>query len=315
MTFRLSVLPPWLRLMLLGTLWFSLAQVLIKLLGQNMNFMEIVSFRGMWGVGLCLWMMRRAGGGGFSLGRRRGLLVLRGLLGFTTMACSFYSVTVMPLTDAITLYYLHPVFAAVFSSFLGRERFWGRTSVALALSLAGAIFIARPSFLFGGGAAAPYLPGVIAAVVSAVCGGGVLVCLHELGRTEHPLIPTLYVSVAAASFSLVGSIPIWRWPEGWEWLALAGIGVLTQRAQLDMTKGVALEPAGRASVVGYAQIIFAGVWGALLFAEQPGWNFYCGAGLIIVGSLVSGSGGKGKGGDSMPAPGAPLPPPPADSCA
>lgn len=285
---RLPAPPPWLRLMLLGTLWFSLAQVAIKILGKRLPFIEIVTFRGLWGVGLCLWMMRRAGF--FSLGQRKGLLLLRGVAGFATMASSFYSVTVLPLTDAITLYYLHPVFTAAFSAMLGRERFWGRTAVALAVSLLGALCIARPPFLFGASAAEPHVLGIVAAVFSAICAGVVLVSLHELGRTEHPLIPTLWVSLAAFSFSLVGTVPAWKTPQGLDWLYIAAIGILTQRAQLDMTKGLALEPAGRASIVGYSQIVFAGLWGAFLFGEKPDWTFYLGAGCIIAGALVSSAG-------------------------
>ncbi|EPR31488.1 protein of unknown function DUF6 transmembrane [Alkalidesulfovibrio alkalitolerans DSM 16529] len=286
----LETIPIWLRLMMLGALWFSMAQVLIKTLGQTLPFMEIVFFRGLWGVGLSLFMMRRAGVAG--AGRRKGLLLTRGLLGFLTMSGSFYSLTVLSLSDAITLYYLHPVFAAVFSSMLGRERFFGRTALALVISLAGALCIARPAFLFGLNGPAPDPLGVAAALVSAVCGGAVLVSLHELGRTEHPLVPTLWVSVCAVSLSLAGALPVWRWPVGWEWLLIAGIGVLTQRAQLDMTRGLAIEPAGRASVVGYSQIILAGIWGAALFAETPHWSFYPGAALIILGSLVSTFGAK-----------------------
>jgi len=289
MTPGLPAPPSWLRLMLLGTLWFSLAQVAIKVLAQRLPVMEIVTFRGLWGVGLCVWMMRRAGVVG--LGRRKGLLLLRGLAGFATMSCSFYSVTVLPLTDAITLYYLHPVFTAVFSAMLGRERFWGRTAAALAVSLLGALCIARPPVLFGAGPAEPHLLGIAAAVLSAVCAGVVLVSLHELGRTEHPLIPTLWVSIAAFSCSLAGSIPVWSMPQGTDWLFIAAIGILTQRAQLDLTRGLALQPAGRASIVGYFQIVFVGLWGALLFQETPHWTFYLGAGLIVAGSLVSSIGG------------------------
>lgn len=285
MTTRFPAPPPWLRLMLIGTLWFSLAQVAIKILAKQLPVMEIVTFRGLWGVVLCLWMMRRAGI--FSLGTRKRLLLLRGLAGFATMSCSFYSVSVLPLTDAITLYYLHPVFTAVFSAMLGRERFWGRTSAALVVSLLGAIAIARPPLLFGASPVEPHLLGIIAAIVSAVCAGIVLVTLHELGRTEHPLIPTLWVSLSAFTFSLVGTIPDWTMPQGLDWLYIAAIGILTQRAQLDMTKGLALQPAGRASIVGYTQIVFAGLWGAFLFGEMPDWTFYLGASLIVVGSLIS----------------------------
>jgi drug/metabolite transporter (DMT)-like permease len=86
------------------------------------------------------------------------------------------------------------------------------------------------------------------------------------------------------------ALPVWIWPDAVGWLWLAGIGVSTQIAQVALTKGLAREAAGRATAVGYLQVAFATVFGALVFHVWPdGWSW---AGMaLIVGSLVLGARG------------------------
>jgi drug/metabolite transporter (DMT)-like permease len=64
---------------------------------------------------------------------------------------------------------------------------------------------------------------------------------------------------------------------------LVGVGVTTQIAQVYMTRGLQMERAGRATAVGYLQVVFAAAWGALFFAEFPDrWS-------LLGGSLILGS--------------------------
>ena len=59
----------------------------------------------------------------------------------------------------------------------------------------------------------------------------------------------------------------------------------TQLAQTSMTKGLQVEKTGRATMVGYVQIIFAGAWGALLFGEAIAlWTVF-GALIVLTGML------------------------------
>jgi drug/metabolite transporter (DMT)-like permease len=75
-------------------------------------------------------------------------------------------------------------------------------------------------------------------------------------------------------------------PTGWEWLALLGVGVTTQIAQIFLTRGLAHEKAGAAMSIGYIQIVFAIAWGVLLFGERPDLPTLAGAGLVVAGTLA-----------------------------
>jgi len=51
--------------------------------------------------------------------------------------------------------------------------------------------------------------------------------------------------------------------------------------------GLSLERAGRATSVGYIQICFAMLWQLAVFGEVPSVATLVGAGLIVVGTLVT----------------------------
>jgi drug/metabolite transporter (DMT)-like permease len=61
--------------------------------------------------------------------------------------------------------------------------------------------------------------------------------------------------------------------------------VTTQLGQVAFTRGLQLEPAGRATAVGYLQIVFAALWGIILLGERPDAWSVAGA-LIIVGATL-----------------------------
>ena len=83
-----------------------------------------------------------------------------------------------------------------------------------------------------------------------------------------------------------GYVPVAIWPTPTEWLVLAGVGAATQAAQVCLTRGLSLERAGRASAVGYLQVVFAVLWGTLAFAEPLALTTVAGAGLIVGGTLL-----------------------------
>jgi drug/metabolite transporter (DMT)-like permease len=76
------------------------------------------------------------------------------------------------------------------------------------------------------------------------------------------------------------------WPQGIEWLALLGVGVFAQIGQVCLTRGLALEPAGRAMALSYVQIAFAVLWGVLFFGEIPALPTWIGIALVIASTAI-----------------------------
>jgi drug/metabolite transporter (DMT)-like permease len=68
---------------------------------------------------------------------------------------------------------------------------------------------------------------------------------------------------------------------------LLGIGLASQIAQVSMTKGLAREAAGRATAIGYLQVAFATLFGALVFGVWPDAWSWGGMVLILLSLLLS----------------------------
>jgi len=67
---------------------------------------------------------------------------------------------------------------------------------------------------------------------------------------------------------------------------LIGVGVTTQLAQVSMTRGLQMERTARATTVGYLQVAFAVIWGALVLGEIPDAWTLAGA-VTIIGSILA----------------------------
>jgi drug/metabolite transporter (DMT)-like permease len=268
--------------MALGAFWFSVMSLLVKLAGQRLPSIEVVLVRALITLALSIAMLHRARIPVW--GQRKGLLAVRGLLGFVALTAFYFSVIHLPLAEATVIQYVNPVFAAVLATWLLGERLGIREIVCIAVGLLGVVLVARPAVIFGHAAALD--PRYLAvALLGALFSAAAYVSVRQLGRTEHPLVVVFYFPLVTVPLALPFALAGWIWPTPMEWLILLGIGVSTQAGQLSITRGLQLEPAGRATAVGYLQIVFAAVWGALFFREFPGIFGLLGA-LLIAGSTL-----------------------------
>jgi drug/metabolite transporter (DMT)-like permease len=273
---------PGLRYMAYGAFWFSVMSLLVKQAGQTLPSQQVVLVRGLITLVLSWTLLRRAGVNPW--GRNRPMLLLRGVFGFTALSLFYFSLVHLPLADASVIQYTNPVITAILAALILRERTGRIEALVLVGCLAGVVLITRPSFLFGTEARLePWL--VTIALIGASCSACAYVTIRKLTH-EHPLVIVFYLPLV----TVVGTLPLvgpsWAWPTTGEWIVLLGVGVATQIAQIYMTRGLQLEPAGRATAVGYLQIVFAGIWGVAFFDEIPDAWGIAGAGLIVGSTLA-----------------------------
>jgi drug/metabolite transporter (DMT)-like permease len=277
---------PGLRFMVAAAFSFSLMSALAKAVGSTIPSQEIVLLRGVFTVALSygtLRVMRIP-----ARGNRPRLLIVRGLFGFAALSAFFYAVVHLPLAAATVIHFTNPVFTAMIAAVVLAEPIRMRDSASVVASLAGVVLIARPDFLFGGNGAAldPLAVGI--ALAGAILSACAYVTVRRLSATEHPLVIVHYFAVVTTLGAAPTAAANLVWPSPIVWLGLAGVGITTHVAQLCMTRGLSLEPAGRAMAVGYLQIVFATVWGLLFFSERPDALSAVGAFLIIGSTALLG---------------------------
>ena len=280
-----TAFPLGVRYMLASAFFFSVMSLMVKAAGRSLPSQEIVLARGVVTLVLSWWMVRAAGV--YLWGERRWILLLRGALGFGALSCFYFALTRLPIAEATVLHYTNPLWTALLAAVLLRESLSAWVLGPILVSFAGVVLVARPEFLFGGAAAQIDPLGVVVVLIGAILSAGAYVAVREASKTEHHLVIVFYFPLVTvpATLPFAGGF---RWPSGWEWALLLGVGVSTQIAQIFLTRGLTLEPAGRAMAVGYSQIVFVTLWGMLFFDEFLGPWGLVGSFLVIAGTLAVG---------------------------
>jgi drug/metabolite transporter (DMT)-like permease len=273
---------PGMRSMAIGAFWFSVMAAMVKSLGRGLPSQEIVLVRGTINLALSFWMVHRAGISPW--GRRRGLLLLRGMLGFLALSCFYVSLTRLPLAEANLIQLSNPIYTAILAAVVLGERMGRREVACVVASMLGVLLVVQPASLIGATGGLPR-HAVLIALAGAMCSACAYIVIRRLTE-ENSLVVVLYFPLVTVPVT----IPlVWNhlvWPTPLQWVLLLAVGVTTQIAQIYMTRGLQREAAGRATAVGYLQVVFAALWGVLLFHEQPSMWTLGGAALILFSTVV-----------------------------
>lgn len=200
-----------------------------------------------------------------------------------TAGSFFYSISVLPLAEALTLSFLAPVFVALLGGVLLKERIDGRVLQALAFGIAGMLVMVWPRLQ---GHVSGASLGVAAALFSAVSYAFNLILLRSIATREHPTVivafqnigPALCLAVPAAFFFV---------PMGLSDLAAYfGAGVLGVAGHLTLTSAYAKAAAARLAAIEYTALIWASLLGFFFFGEVPLYTTYAGALLIVAGAFA-----------------------------
>ena len=200
-----------------------------------------------------------------------------------TAGSFFYSLSVLPLAEALTLAFLAPVFVALLGALMLKERMDSRILQALGFGIAGMLVMVWPRLqghVSGAGL------GVAAALFSAVTYAFNLILLRRIAQTEHPAIivvfqncgPALVLAIPAA----LNFVPL----SATDLLAYLAAGMLGVAGHLTLTSAFARAEASRLAPLEYTALIWASLLGYFVFGEVPLITTYAGAVLIVAGAIA-----------------------------
>jgi len=212
--------------------------------------------------------------------RRTGSHLRRSGFGLVGMAMNFGAATLLPLAVATTLNYSSAIFAVLLSALILREPTGVWRWSAVAMGFAGVVLIAQP---WSG--ELPLL-GAAIALGAALMIALISVQLRDLGRTEHPFTIVFYFSlfsvpVLALAMPFVGKAHA---PE--EWLLLLACGVIGLLGQVLLTAALRYGAVANVIVMDYSGLIWATLFGWLVFTSLPPASFWFGAPLVVGAGLL-----------------------------
>ncbi len=279
--------------MLLSALISALNGAVAKVLSEDLSALEIVFFRNLIGAFLVLYTLKHTAptlqGGKFHL------LFMRGFFGFSAMILFFYTITAIPLGEAITLNKTSPLFVSVLAYYLLGEHLSKRAILALLIGFLGVIFITKP---FGFSISYEHFFGVLGGFFAAAAYATIkkikdiydtrVIMLSFMGAgTLFPVLlfilaplidPPEYLGFLFAPFSLDYGIHVW--------LLIGFMSLISTLSQWLLTKAYSLSKASIIGVISYTNIPFAIGFGWMLGDVFPDFLTFSGIGLIVLGGVL-----------------------------
>jgi len=224
------------------------------------------------------------------------MLLLRSVFGFVAMAFAFSGVERLAIGDATVLVMLSPLVAAIGGVFILKEPWKLSEAAGLLLSLAGAIFIVRPPFLFGndqtGAAKHPNFIGVTFALLAALFAGFAFIMVRILGTSSK--MPWPNVCFAQSLAQICFSIPFGFFVSEFfclnlsslQWALLFAGAFVGAWSQTLMTIGMQREKSARATAMRMSDVLFGFIWQAIFTTEKINKFSVFGASLIIASVLI-----------------------------
>jgi drug/metabolite transporter (DMT)-like permease len=259
---------------------FSVMVVFAKLLSKNHSVIEIAFYRNAIGSVPFLFMV-------FALGRREILVLrsqlrlvgLRAVIGTVSLTVTFMAYSMMPLADVTALLFTSSLFIPILGVFFLRESVGKYRWAAVAMGFAGVAIMAQPS-------GNVYLLGVAVTLCAAFMHAILQIILRYLGRYESPETVSLYFFIIGTFITAVAMPFVAVTPTTDEIPLLLGVGLSGSAAQWLLSTALKNAPATIVSVFNYSGIIWATLFGWMIWNEFPLPTVMAGAAVVIASNIL-----------------------------
>ncbi len=224
-------------------------------------------------------------------GYQKRLLIIRGLLGTLALFCIFKALTILPISTATVIQYIYPTFTVICAYIILKEFILRRIVYSIIIGWIGIILVSQPEFNSKSNMQETVLA-ISVAILGALMTSLAYICVRKLSSREHPLVIIYYFPLVSIPLSIPFIINDFVLPTGTDWFWIMGIGIFTQIGQLCITEGLRILPAGQATSLNYSQVIFASIWGVLIFQETITISVYLGGLCVLFSTIISISASK-----------------------
>ena len=206
------------------------------------------------------------------------LQLLRSVFLLIATTCFFFGFVLIGLANAAAIMAVNPVLITLGAALFLGEKFGLRRALGVAAALIGALIIIRPGASMVSGYAV--LP-----LIAAVAYSGYALATRFVGRDEDTWTSLLYTAAfGGIALSLV--VPFfWVRPDPLSVILMCSLGFIGALGHFCLIRAFMAAEASLIAPFSYIGVVFATVWGMVIFAEFPAWTSYLGM-LVIVGAGI-----------------------------
>ncbi len=259
---------------------YSIMVVFAKMLSANHSVIEIAFYRNLIASMPFLVIV-------FAFGRRDILVIrtkpttvgLRAVLGTVSLVTTFAAYSLMPLADTTALLFTSSLFIPILGVLFLRESVGPYRWSAVAIGFIGVVIMLRPS-------GEMYTLGVFVAISAALMHAALQITLRYLGRYESPETVTFYFFTIGTVLTALAMPFVAVRPTMAEVPLLLGVGLSGALAQWLLSIALKNAPVAIVTVFNYSGIIWATLFGWMIWNEWPLPTVITGAIVVIASTIV-----------------------------
>jgi len=257
---------------------FSIMDLVVKW-SDSYPLGQVIFFRGFFGVLLYFLIMPRDRIKNFYYTKRPGLHFLRCFFGLIALLAIFTALRNLPLATVVSISFAAPIFTTILSIFLLSEKVGFYRWLAVIVGFVGIIIITEPGLT----SLNIYF---IYPVIFCLGMSYVAITIRQLSTSEPVWLISLYFSatITLASFF---TIPYgWIMPDVKDLILLMSIGILGGAANLWLSQSYKFSEVSLVTPLKYLALVFAIIFGYLIWNEVPSIKTLIGAFLVITSSII-----------------------------
>lgn len=250
----------------------------VKWLAKGYSPLQIGFVRYVMGLFLAAGIATRAGGIGTLRTRRIGGHLLRSVVNLTTMLSFYYALRLLPLADSIAINFAAPLFVTALSGPLLGEHVGPRRWLAVAFGFGGVLLAVQPS-------PSGISLGAALALLSGLCWALTIVTSRQISDTEPSHTILFYYSLAVVIVLGVAMPRLWIEPSLHDWIWFIVVGISGSFGQFCYNQAFRYGEASAIAPLDYLSIVWATLFGFVIFGDIPSWLVLGGAACIVASSI------------------------------
>ncbi len=212
---------------------------------------------------------------------------LRNLNGLVAMLIWFYTITLIPLPEAVSFTFVVPIITTLAAMFFLKEKVHARAWIALTVGLVGIMLIIRPGFH-------EFKLAYLLAIITTFLWSISNVIVKMMTDTDRPETIVAYMSFIMLVFSI---------PLGMMHLAsvnltdifwLAMLGLFSNLSHMSLSTAYSKADLSVVQPFDFTRLIFTSIISYFAFGEVLDFWSGCGAMVILIGTIFVAPKGKGK---------------------
>jgi drug/metabolite transporter (DMT)-like permease len=209
-----------------------------------------------------------------------GVQLSRSVLLMTTTGLFNAGIINLPLATATTIMFLSPILVTLLSIALLGESVGIRRWFGIAMGFAGAVIVVQPWASLG----TTFTTGALFLLAAAFTNSCYQIATRRV-RFDDPLTSLLFTAGVGAIVTSFLLPPYWQAPDAIGWALLIASGAAGCLGHLFIIWAFRAAPASVVAPFSYSSLVWATLFGYLIWGELPGINTWIGATLIVSAGL------------------------------